>query len=356
MSSENRRFTASEQDHPRGLVVHAAGDVRIDRIASPRPQANEAVVRIVFGGICGSDLHYWQHGAAGQSVLREPMILGHEVVGIVEASAPNGAGPSKGTRVAVHPARYGDSPERYPADRPNISAAVSYLGSAAQLPHTAGAFAERVALPVHMLRSLPESLSLRTAALIEPASVAWHAVTRVGELRDKRVLVIGAGPIGALVVAVAACRGAREIIAVDLHERPLSVAGQMGATHTILASDSDAVQAADADVVFESSGSPRGLAAAISATARGGRLALVGLLPAGAQPVPISTVITRELDVVGCFRFHDEMDEVISALAAGTLKVDPIVTHEFDLDDALTALRTAADASASGKVLIRFSS
>lgn len=351
MSSESATLSRAQVS---ALVAYSTGDVRVDNITLPTPADDEVVVRIAYGGICGSDLHYWKHGAAGQSILREPMVLGHEIVGIVETTAADGSGPAAGAPVAVHPARYGNSPERFPTERPNISAGVSYLGSAARLPHTAGGFAERVVLPARMLRELPEQLSLRTAAILEPASVAWHAVSRGGDIAGKRVLVIGAGPIGALVVATAVARGAAEVIAVDLHELPLRIARDVGATCTIVATDADAVTAVDADVVIESSGSHRGLASAISGATRGGRVVMVGLLPDGNQPVPIATAITRELDLVGSFRFHNEMDEVIAAITDGTLRVDPVVTHEFPLDAALTALETAADATSSGKVLLRF--
>lgn len=353
MSSSQR--DAGAPATTRALVVHAAGDVRIEDVPLAAPSERDAVVRIVYGGICGSDLHYWQHGAAGQSVLREPMVLGHEAVGFVESAAADGSGPAVGTPVAIHPARYGDSPQRFPDARPNISAGVSYLGSAARLPHTAGAFAERVVLPSTMLRALPPELSLRTAALIEPASVAWHAVVRAGDVTGKRVLVIGAGPIGALIVAVAVARGAAEVIAVDLHPRPLEIAQAVGASRTLLATDVAGVTAVDADVVLESSGSPRGLASALAGATRGGRVVMVGLLPDGDQPIPIATAITRELDLVGSFRFHDEMDAVIRTLAAGELMIDPVISHAYPLADAMEALHTAADARRSGKVLLEFS-
>jgi L-idonate 5-dehydrogenase len=338
----------------RALVVHAVDDVRVEEVPLPAPAADEAVIRIAYGGICGSDLHYWKHGAAGQSILREPLILGHEIVGVVEVPARDGSGPAAGVAVAVHPARYGASPSRFPAHRPNISAGVSYLGSAARLPHTAGGFADRVVLPGRMLRALPERLPLRTAALIEPASVAWHAVNRAGDVEGKRVLVIGAGPIGALIVAVARAQGAAEIIAVDLHELPLRIAREVGADRTLRAADAEAIAAVDADVVLESSGNRFGLASALSGATRGGRVVMVGLLPDGDQPVPIATAITRELDLVGSFRFHDEIDAVIDALARGTLHIEPIITHEFALEDAAEALGTAIDPTSSGKVLLRF--
>ena len=319
------------------VVAHAKDDLRVEKIAVREPAATESIVKIAFGGVCGSDLHYWTHGAAGESILKAPMILGHEVVGTVVAQDADRTGPAVGTRVAVHPA----TPD-------------SYLGSAARFPHTEGAFSEYAVLPAYMLRELPESLELRDAAVIEPASVAWHAVSRAGELRGKRVLVVGSGPIGTLIVAVAKRAGAAEIIAVDMFDKPLEIATAVGATSTIAATDADAIASVEADVTFESSGSYRGLGSAVRGTARGGRVVMVGLLPSGEQPALISLAITRELELVGSFRFKDEIDDVIAALADGSLYVSPIVTHEFAASDALEAFATAKDSATSGKVLLRF--
>jgi L-idonate 5-dehydrogenase len=337
------------------VVAHGKDDLRVDELPFPTQAPDEAVVRIAYGGICGSDLHYWTHGAAGESILREPMILGHEVVGTVQTAAPDGSGPAVGTQVAVHPA----TPKpvegvRYPESRPNLAPGTTYLGSAAHHPHTEGAFATFVALPTRMLRELPAGLSLRGAALAEPASVAWHAVGRAGDVAGKSVLVVGTGPIGALVIAVLKRAGASRITAVDLHETPLRIARELGATDTILATDVDAIAATQADIAIESSGNYRGLASAVRGVARGGRVVMVGLLPSGEQPALVSLAITRELELVGSFRFADEIDDVLAALADGTLYVDPIVTHEFEASEALDAFSVALDASVSGKVLLRF--
>ncbi len=340
-----------------GVVAHAAGDLRVERISVRPPAADEAIVQIAYGGICGSDLHYWQHGAAGESILRAPMVLGHEVVGTVVAAAADGSGPAEGEAVAVHPATPGPGDgARFPADRPNLSPGCTYLGSAARVPHTDGAFVGHAVLPARMLRTLPDGLDLRSAALAEPASVAWHAVARAGDVRGARVLVVGSGPIGALVVAVLRRAGAAEIIAVDMFEHPLEIARELGATRTIHATDTDTIGAVEADVVFETSGTHRGLASAMRGAMRGGRVVMVGLLPSGEQPVLISLAITRELELVGSFRFNDEIDEVLAALADGSLVVDPVVTHEFDAIDALQAFDVARDSAVSGKVLLRFAS
>jgi L-iditol 2-dehydrogenase/L-idonate 5-dehydrogenase len=336
------------------LVAHAAGDLRIDEVPLRSPAPHEAVVEVLYGGICGSDLHYWLHGAAGESILKAPLVLGHEISGVVVRPAPDGSGPQAGTAVAVHPATPGPGAAKYPPDRPNLSPGCTYLGSAARYPHTDGAFSRYVTLPVRMLRPLPGSLDLRIAALIEPASVAWHAVCRAGDVRGKTALVIGSGPIGALAVAVLKRAGASRITAVDLHPKPLEIAAAVGADEVIAAGDTTAIAAVEADVVIESSGNHHGLTSAIQGAVRGGTVVMVGLLPTGMQPVPISLAITRELRLLGSFRFNDEIDDVIAALADGSLAIGPVITHEFPLAQALHAFEMAKDASSSGKVLLSF--
>jgi threonine dehydrogenase-like Zn-dependent dehydrogenase len=296
------------------------------------------------------------HGAAGESILRQPLVLGHEVVGRVLRAAADGSGPPDGTPVGVHPARpdAGDGSIRFPADSPNLSPAGTYLGSAARMPHTSGAFVRLVSLSSDMLRPLDPGLDLRTAALIEPASVAWHAVRRAGDVTGLRVLVTGSGPIGALTVAVLKTLGAAEIVATDLHPRPLEVAAQLGATRTLLATQVDDIAGVDADVVIESSGSSQGLGSAIRAATRGGVVVMLGLLPPGDAPVPVSLAIARELDLRGSFRFNDEIDEVISALQDGSLQVAPVISHEYPVSQAQEAFEVARDAARSSKVLLTF--
>ena len=336
------------------VVAHGKGDLRIEDVALKAPAPDESIVEIAYGGICGSDLHYWLHGAAGESVLKAPMVLGHEIVGTVLQQAADGSGPVAGTSVAVHPATPAPGDARYPADRPNLSPGCTYLGSAARYPHTDGAFSRYANLPSRMLRALPETLDLRTAALVEPASVAWHAVARAGDVAGKTALVIGSGPIGALAVAVLKRAGASRIVAVDMHDKPLEIARAVGADAVLKGDDAEAIAAVEADVVIESSGSHYGLASAIKGATRGGKVVMVGLLPSGPQPVFISLAITRELELLGSFRFNNEIDDVIAALADGSLFVDPVITHEYDLAHGLEAFDVARNSAQSGKVLLNF--
>lgn len=336
------------------VVAHGKDDLRIEEVALTPTRPDQAVIDIAYGGICGSDLHYWLHGAAGESILKDPMVLGHEVVGTVVRAAADGTGPDVGTSVAVHPATPAPGAAKYPLDRPNLSPGCTYLGSAARHPHTDGAFLRYANLPTRMLRPLPETLPLRRAALVEPASVAWHAVSRAGDVRGKTVLVVGCGPIGTLAVAVLKRAGAAHITAVDMHENPLQIAAAVGADVLLQAPDAATIAAVEADVVIESSGNHFGLASAINGAVRGGRVVMVGLLPSGEQPIAISLAITRELELLGSFRFNDEIDEVIDALADGTLSVDAVVTHEYALKDGLEAFDTARNSALSGKVLLNF--
>jgi len=336
------------------VVVRPGGDLRVEELPFPQPAQDEAVVRITYAGVCGSDLHYWRHGAAGESVLREPMVLGHEVSGTVLLPAADGSGVAAGTSVTVHPATPGhDAAVRFPADRPNLAPGSTYLGSAARLPHRDGAMARFVAIPSRMLRTLPQGVTLRQAALAEPASVAWHAVRRAGPVIGRSALVMGAGPIGALVVASLAAGGAGEIVVCDLHEEPMRRAEELGATRLVQAARSAALDALQVDVAVEASGTASGLGATVRAVARGGKIVMVGLLPTGDQPVPVSLVITREIDLLGSFRFAGEIDEVLTAIASGMLPVERVVTHEFAVEEALVAFETAAEPRSSGKVLIR---
>ncbi|MDN5670370.1 MAG: zinc-binding dehydrogenase, partial [Renibacterium salmoninarum] len=212
-----------------------------------------------------------------------------------------------------------------------------------------------------MLRRLPDGLPLRSAAIAAPASVAWPAVETAGlrpaggsVLGGAKVLVIGAGPIGSLVVAVARTLGARELIAVDLQAKPLQIARELGATGTLQAATEDQISAIHADVVFESSGHHSGLDLALRGATRGGKVVMVGLLPAGPQPVDISLAVSRELQLAGSFRFNGELDRVLGALADGSLRADPVVTQVFPVAQMLEAFELAGDPSRSGKVLLEF--
>jgi L-idonate 5-dehydrogenase len=202
---------------------------------------------------------------------------------------------------------------------------------------------------------LPPGLDLRLAAVAEPAAVAWHAVRQAGDVRGKRVLVTGAGPIGCLVVAALRAAGAAEITVTDVHEAPLAIAKQVGATSTVrVGAGADGLDELAADLAIESSGSPAGLRTCVYGVDRGGLVVGLGLLPPGDTPVAANALITREVRLVGSFRFDDELTDVLRALADGSLPVDPVVTSVVPAADTQAAFELAADPARSCKVLLDF--
>jgi L-idonate 5-dehydrogenase len=342
----------------KAVVVHGARDLRIEEVGMPSLKPGEVLVRMEWGGICGSDLGYWKSGVSGTNVMSHPFVLGHEVAGRVEALGPGAQELTTaviGDGVAVHPAKlvgYAGSAVRDDG-RFNLHTQVEHLGSAAFAPHTDGGFCSFQAIAAQQLRVLPGNVTTRQGALAEPLGVAIHAVKRAGNLKGRTVLVNGCGPIGALVTAVAKAAGAATVIAADLFPDTLAIAAAMGADEVRNLSLDSLPE--DVDVSFEASGAPAAIGAVIGATARGGILVQVGNLPTSGIQVSLGNLVTREIDYRGSYRFVDEISDAVRLLADG-LDVSPIMTHEFAIDDALKAFETAADRSTgSSKVLLKLS-
>ncbi|KQM16687.1 L-idonate 5-dehydrogenase [Plantibacter sp. Leaf171] len=331
------------------LAIHGAEDIRWEDTDTPEPRDGEVRLRVRYVGICGSDLHYYFHGANGEYVIREPLTPGHELSAEVDADPSGQLAP--GTRVTVHPARYGPSLPGL-EDRPHLRPGGDYLGSAAADPHRQGGAAEYLIVERSMLRVLPEALPLQRAALAEPLAVAMHAVGLAGDLRGARVLVLGAGPIGLLVIAAAVRAGATAVTASDMREEALHRAATVGA-ETLLLVGRDPVADESADVVFECSGAPVALTQAVRAAKRAGTIVQVGMLPDAASPINLAPMLAKELTIRGAFRFSTEIDEAIAFLAESDL-LDRVVTHVLPAEEAVDAFAVARDSSRSAKVLLAF--
>ena len=341
----------------KAVVVHGAGDLRVDTLPDPAPGAGEVLIAMEWGGICGSDLAYYRHGSSGTAVLRRPMVLGHEMAGRIAGLGAGVTGLAVGQAVTVHPATLvvdGILPERI-AGRTNLYPEIRYCGSAAFDPHTDGGFSELKVVRAEQIRRLPEAVGTQQGSLAEPLAVALHAVGRAGDIRGRDVLVNGSGPIGSLVVAAAKYRGAASVIAADLSESSLEIARAMGADKTVNLSAGE-VLPADFDLVYEASGAAGALGAVLRATARGGTLVQVGNLPGSAVSAVLGDLVTREITWLGSYRFVDEITDAVAALDDG-IDVTPLITHTFGIDDAVAALTVAGDrAGGSSKVLLRLSS
>jgi L-idonate 5-dehydrogenase len=340
------------------VVIHAAHDLRVEPHAAPDPGPGEVRIRIGRGSICGSDLHYYHAGGFGTVRVKQPMVLGHEAAGTVEAIGPGVTHVAPGDDVAVNPSLPCGTCAQCLAGRPIHCTEMRFLGSAMRMPHVQGAFRSAFTCEAARAVKLPHGLSVERAAFAEPLSVCLHAASQAGPLLGARVLVTGAGPIGVLCVAVARIAGAREIVATDLVPEPLGIARAMGADRThALQAEPEALAAYAAgkghfDVAFEASGAGAALVGALAAIRPGGTVVQVGV--GGEAAVPLSALVAREARLVGTFRFHAEFAHAVEVLAAGRLDPTPMLTAVVPAAEAVRAFDLASDRRRAMKVQLAF--
>src|SRR3984893_2401603 len=217
----------------RAAVLHTVKDLRIEQVPVPPPGPGEVEVRVEAGGICGSDLHYYFDGGFGTVRLKEPMILGHEIAGTIARVGPDVSSVKAGQRVAVNPSRPCGHCGYCQEGKQQHCLNVLFYGSAMRFPHVQGGFCEALVCDAAQAVPVPPAMSAAQAAFAEPFAVCLHAVNRAGPLLGKRVLITGAGPIGALTVIAARRAGALEIVATDVADAPLAAARKVGADMTV---------------------------------------------------------------------------------------------------------------------------
>ena len=202
----------------KAIVIHTAHDLRVDELEEQKPGPGEVAVKIAVGGICGSDLHYFNHGGIGDAIrLKEPMVLGHEVSGHIVSLGDGVTGLAVGDRVAVSPSRPCYDCNFCTQGQHNHCLNMRFYGSAMPYPHVQGAFREVLVANARQC-VVANNLSDGEAAMAEPLAVCLHAAHQAGPLLGKRVLITGSGPIGLLSLLSAKASGAREIIVTDLVE------------------------------------------------------------------------------------------------------------------------------------------
>ena len=342
----------------KALVIHAAKDLRIEDAHEETPGPGQVRLRLATGGICGSDLHYYNHGGFGTVRLKEPMILGHEVSAHVESLGPGVSGLTLGQLVAVSPSRPCGTCRFCAEGLQNQCLNMRFYGSAMPFPHVQGAFRE--ILVADATQCIPaDGLSPGEAAMAEPLAVTLHATTRAGQMLGKRVLVTGCGPIGVLSILAARRAGASEIVATDLSDFTLSLAKKAGADRTIsMASTPDGLSGYTADkgyfdILYECSGAAPALIAAIGALRPRGIILQLGL--GGDMTLPMQAITAKELDLRGSFRFHTEFAVGVGLMQKGLIDVKPLITHTLPLARAIEAFTLANDRTQAMKAQIAFS-
>ena len=339
------------------IVIHAAGDLRIEPQKVPAPGAGEALIQMQAGGICGSDLHYYHQGGFGPITLREPMVLGHEVSGTIRALGSDTGDLQTGQLVAISPSRPCHSCDFCAKGQHNHCLNMRFYGSAMPFPHIQGAFQEY--LVVSAAQCAPaDGLTAAQAAMAEPLAVCLHAVAQAGDLTGKTVLVTGCGPIGALCILAARHAGAARIIATDLSDYTLAMALLCGADSALnTAENPKALETfyadkGQVDVHLECSGAAAALAAGVACLRPCGSLVQLGL--GGDMTVPMQAVTAKEITLRGSFRFHEEFFTAVKLMQAGAITVDHLITHSFPMRDAVQAFTTASDRSQAMKVQLQF--
>jgi L-idonate 5-dehydrogenase len=307
----------------KAAVLHGAKDIRLEPRRQPHLNAGMVLLRNRRVGICGSDLHYYEFGYCAAFVPDRPFVLGHELTAEVAAVAEGVEAVTVGQRVTVNPARSCCFCEYCKSGRPNLCPNIIMLGSASTTPPTDGAFAEFVTVRADQCHVLPAGVDDGLGAMIEPFSVALHAMKRAGSVSGKRVLVTGAGTIGMLVATAARTFGGAPVVVSDIVAARRTKALELGADATLdpAASDLlDRVRELTGDgfnVAFEASGSPYALRSAFDHVRRGGTVVQIGTLGAGDIPIPVNQVMVKEINLVGSMRYGNVFDEAIRLVTSG---------------------------------------
>ncbi|NQW18403.1 MAG: NAD(P)-dependent alcohol dehydrogenase [Chloroflexi bacterium] len=332
----------------KALVLNKPLDLEISDVPDPgAPPAGFVRVKVDTVGICGSDVHYYEHGRIGDFVVEKPMILGHETAGVIEATGEGVDGLTVGDHVAMEPGVSCGDCGYCESGRYNLCADMAFWAT----PPYDGSLAEYVVHPARFTYKLPIGMSLEEGALIEPLSVAVHAANRVDVLAGETVAINGAGTIGAVCVLVAKARGAARIIVTDVSPERLERAIVLGADVAVdVRSDSISEPF---DVGMEASGHPESLPRLIHGIRAGGRIAIVGMAN---QNINFDSVTAgvKEIDIHGVFRYANTYPMAIDLVASAQLDIASLVTHRFAFEDAVKAFEYAIPPlPATGKILIK---
>lgn len=344
----------------RACVLYAQQDVRIEVLDVGNVGPGQVLIRVGAAGVCGSDIHYYWEGGIGTIRVTEPIIMGHEVAGTVEAVGENVTRVRPGDRVALCPSRPCGKCRFCLSGEQQHCVEMQFFGSAIRKPHTHGAFRDLLVAEEYQCEQVGNDVSLGEAACTEPLAVGVHAVNQAGGLLGKRVLVTGAGPIGALLIGAVRVAGAREIVAMDIFEAPLRAALAMGADLTVNAALEPERLIADYsgdkgyfDVVFECSGVGSVLKQIFPVIRPRGTIVQVGVT--GSADIPINALVAKEIRLVGTHRFHHEYAVAAQLIRERRIDVKPVISATVPMDRIVEAFDIARDRTSQMKVQLSFS-
>lgn len=330
----------------RAAVLVKPGLVEVRDVPAPEPGPHDVLVAPRAVGICGSDLHLYRHGRIGTSTVERPMVLGHEPAGEVVAVGAAVEGLRPGDRVIVEPGISCGTCFWCHRGEYNLCPQVRFLG----IPPSDGAMAERVAVPARFAHRLPDGMSWSEGAMVEPLAVGLQATRSAGVGPGESVVVLGAGPIGLMILQAARVHGASTVIAVDVEPGPLEMARRLGAHATLNARDPDLGEQVraltggrGADHAIEAVGVAASVQAGLELIRRGGTLTLVGIAPSAGVPLDTIKIVRTGITVRSSFRYAHVHPAAIALAADGRVDLRALVTHRYPLAEVARAFDDVAN-------------
>lgn len=322
-------------------VMLGIGKMGFEERDIPKAKDDEVLVKLEYVGICGSDLHYYETGAIGDYVVEPPFVLGHEPGGTVVEVGKNVKHLKVGDRVALEPGKTCGHCEFCKTGRYNLCPDVVFFAT----PPVDGVFQEYVAHEADLCFKLPDNVSTLEGALIEPLAVGFHAAIQGDAHLGQRAVVMGAGCIGLVSMMALKARGVSEVYVVDIMEKRLEKALELGATGVINGAKEDVLErvkeltdGAGMDLVIETAGTEITTRQAIHMAKKGSNIVLVGYSKSGEMTLPMSLVLDKELTFKTVFRYRHIYPMAIDAVSAGKVNLKGIVTDVFELDEAQKAM------------------
>lgn len=324
-------------------ILYKKLDLRLEERPIPEPAKGEVQLCMQKVGICGSDVHYWQHGGIGDRfIVTGPMLLGHECSAVVTKVGEGVSHLKVGDRVAIEPHGVCRTCEQCKSGRYNLCPNVFFLAT----PPDSGALARYHVHGADFVFKLPDNVSFEEGALIEPLSVGLHACRRARLAMGHRVLVCGAGPIGLCAMLSAKAFGASAVCVTDIDPKRLEFAKEVGATHTVLiergsSEEEVAKKVAETlggapDRTIECSGAQFSVNLGVFATKPGGVFTIVGHGPNKVE-FPVVSLVAKEIEIVGSFRYINTWQTAIDMISCGKINVAPLVTHRYTLEETMQA-------------------
>lgn len=319
--------------------------LRVEERDVPEPGPDEVLVQVKSVGVCGSDIHYFEHGRIADFIVEQPLVLGHEASGIVSAVGNNVTDLEVGTTVAMEPGVPCGRCKECRAGRYNLCPDVAFFAT----PPIDGAFCEYVVLPRDFVHPVPSHVSYDAAALVEPLSVGVWACQKANVSLGTRVLITGGGPIGAICALVARARGANVVAVTDVNPDRRQRVTELG----FPAIDPMHDGIPEADVLLECSGAAPAIDQGIRALAPAGTAVLIGMAPTDTVAIPVGAIQGKELWLTGTFRYANTYPDAVELVASGGVDLDAIVSASYSLDEVQQALTHAKKHPADMKVMVR---